>query len=254
MTDDFVTKRLYGSGSFDISFFDSAVDRYVKNQSLIATLSGNGNIRNRLLGGAASSGKDASHVREPPLLQSARVKRKLKTIVPPEPCGTDLPDTSENAQIVAAKNSEIDGDDSSYNDADSYRSSGGSMPHILTATSDSASITSAGTSTNTLSTFKEPVYYTYSTFPEHLDPALFGKPRPMSSAVMVEYDRQREQAGKFRRASSHMSETDNTTPQNVRRSSAITGQLAPVVRMTSYLNLWDIFAFCIANHRNWFET
>ena len=34
-----MTKRLYGSGEEDISFFDSAVDRYVKNQSLIANVS-----------------------------------------------------------------------------------------------------------------------------------------------------------------------------------------------------------------------
>ena len=175
------------------------------------------------------------------------MKRKLKTIVPPEPCGIDILDTSENAQIVAAKNSEIEGDDSSYNDADSYRSSAGSMPHILTATSDSASIASAGTAANTVSTFKEPVYYTYSTFPEHLDPALFGKPRPMSSAVMVEYDRQREKAGKFRRSSSHVSETDNATSQNIRRSSAITGQLAPVVRNKTYWMLFGIFLFCSLN-------
>lgn len=58
--------------------------------------------------------------------------------------------------------------------------------------------------------------------------ALFGKPRPMSSAVMAEYDRQREKAGKFRRASSHLEESDNLSSQNVRRSS-VTGQLAPAV-------------------------
>jgi hypothetical protein len=211
---------LYGSGSFDISFFDSAVDRYVKNQSF---LSGSGNIRNRLLGIGGSSVKDASQ-REPPMLQSARVKRKLKTIVPPEPCAIDLPDTSENALIVkASSNLPDEGDDSSPNDVDSYRSSGGAVPSILPTTSDATSITNNTSSDNT-----GPVYYTYRTFPEQLDSALFGKPRPMSSAVMAEYDRQRENAGKFRRASSHIEESDNLSSQNVRRSS-VTGQLAPAV-------------------------
>jgi hypothetical protein len=227
-----VTKRLYGSGSFDISFFDSAVDRYVKNQGLIAALSGSGNIRNRLLG-SSSSGKEFQQ-REPPLLQSARVKRKLKTIVPPPPCGNDLPDTRETAQIIAVASSKSpveESDDITYNDGDSYRSSSGSSPPIISATSGVASMASAGTSPNPQSfTNDSPVFFTYPIFPEHFDPALFGDPRPMSSAVMAEYDRQREKAGKFRRSSSNQ-ETDNTPTQNIRRSSAITGQLAPAVSL-----------------------
>jgi hypothetical protein len=224
--DDFVTKRLYGSGSFDISFFDSAVDRYVKNLGLIAAFSGSGNIRNRLLG--SSSSRKESQLREPPLLQSARVKRKLKTIVPPPPCGNDLPVRGETTHTVAALESLVAESDE-ISDADSYRTSSGSSPHILPATSDAASMTSAGISSNPQSfSNNSPVFYTYPTFPEHLDPALFGDPRPMSSAVMAEYDRQREKAGKFRRSSSNQ-ETDDTSRQNIRRSSSITGQLAPAV-------------------------
>lgn len=227
-TDDFVTKRLYGSGSFDISFFDSAVDRYVKNQSLIATLSGGGKIRNRLLG----SSPDAP-AREPPLLQSARVRRKLKTIVPPEPCGIDLPETSENALVVkAAPKLPVDDDDDeelSHVDENSFRSAPESVPRILAAGTDTSSIASAGTTNTPLSPSKGPVYYTYPTFPERLDPNLFGNPRPMSSAVMAEYDRQREKTGKFRRVSSLVEESDNNAAHNLRRNTAITGQLAPVV-------------------------
>ena len=34
MVDDFVTKQLYGSGEVDISFIDTAVDLYVRNNGL----------------------------------------------------------------------------------------------------------------------------------------------------------------------------------------------------------------------------
>ena len=229
-TDDFVTKRLYGSGSFDISFFDSAVDRYVKNQSLIATLSSGGSIRNRFLGGGASN-KDSTQPREPPLLQSARMKRKLKTIVPPPPCGIDLPNTSEKEKMLLQE----DNDDAPQNDTDSYYSM--STPHIRS--SDTASIASTGTSPKVESSFSfEKAVYSYSVFPELLNPSLFGKPRPMSSAVMAEYDRQREKAGKFRRSSS-VEEPENTARQNVRRSPRITGTIAASV------SLLDMFMYTL---------
>lgn len=216
MKDDFVTKRLYGSGSFDISFFDSAVDRFVRNQGLLASLSGNGNVRNRLLGSVVT-GKDSSHPKQPPLLQTARVKRKLKTIVPPEPSGVYLPETGENGIVLTVEPlMEEIGDENSTTDMLSVASKDESLNHTSTTPS------------------KAPVYYTYPTFPEHLNPELFGESRPISSAILAEYDRQREQAGKFRRATVTDEHTDVTTLQNVRRSSTITGQLASVVS----LNYW----------------
>ena len=215
MKDDFVTKRLYGSGSFDISFFDSAVDRFVRNRSLLASLSGSGNVRNRLLGSVVP-GKDSSHPKLPPLLQTARVKRKLKTIVPPEPSGVYLPGISKNGIMLAVEPqlTEEIGDENS---------SEGSTQHTTT---DIIAIAPS----------KAPVYYTYPTFPERLDDALFGESRPISSAILAEYDRQREQAGKFRRATA-VEHTDGTKLQNIRRSSTITGQLASVVS----LNDWCLF-------------
>ena len=221
---------MYGSGSFDISFFDSAVDRYVKNQSLIATA---GNIRNRFLGGPTSSGKDSALPREPPLLQSARVKRKLKTIVPPEPCGIDLPESIENTNVQTPSPDLPDEgeDNSSRTDNNSYRSS---APNdiILNVVTDAASVTSARTAPDVGSSNMGPTYYTYPTCPEQLNPALFGTPRPMSSAVMAEYDRQREKVGKFRRASTSVEEADNSSAANLRRSAAaVTGRLAPSVSL-----------------------
>jgi hypothetical protein len=90
MFDNFITKRLYGSGEADVAFFDLAVDRFLKNAGLFADVD---------LGGRLSSGfkssepKQSSKSRpgarrtkssftkrgnEAPLLQSARVHRKLK--------------------------------------------------------------------------------------------------------------------------------------------------------------------------------
>lgn len=36
MFDNFITKRLYGSGEADVAFFDMAVDRFLKNAGLFA--------------------------------------------------------------------------------------------------------------------------------------------------------------------------------------------------------------------------
>eukprot|EP00804_Cyclotella_cryptica_P013105 CCRYP_002372-RA/>CCRYP_002372-RA protein AED:0.02 eAED:0.02 QI:172/1/1/1/0.66/0.75/4/39/1339 len=240
MFDDFVTKRLYGSGSFDISFFDSAVDRYVKNQSFIATLSGSGNIRNRLLSSASSSSNPRLSDRGPPLLQSAREKRKLKTIVPPEPCGVDLPVTTANALVFKIPPKLQDEDEEghvSHADSDNNLSPGDGFSHILSIGGDVRSITSASS--------EIPSYYSYPTFPD-LDPRLFGSPRPMSSAVMAEYDRQREKAGKFRRVSSLVEEADINSTQNIRRSSAITGQLAPVEKLLSSAEVETFTIFFIS--------
>eukprot|EP00579_Thalassiosira_antarctica_P013794 CAMPEP_0201947094 /NCGR_PEP_ID=MMETSP0903-20130614/54759_1 /ASSEMBLY_ACC=CAM_ASM_000552 /TAXON_ID=420261 /ORGANISM="Thalassiosira antarctica, Strain CCMP982" /LENGTH=1385 /DNA_ID=CAMNT_0048490219 /DNA_START=26 /DNA_END=4183 /DNA_ORIENTATION=+ len=232
MFDDFVTKRLYGSGEADISFFDTAVDRYVRNNGLVANVRGmvresSGGVRGdagsgstplqgsvkggirKMFGGRGGSGPapppHANGEKDPPLLQSARVKRELKTIVPPEPCGVDLPDNEEgieNAMVVhvTTKREEVVPDES-----------------------DDVSIASASTTASKLDSGR--VYYHYPTFPEQLDPNLFGEPRPMSSAVRAEYDRQREKVGKFRRTTSTELEAAGLVEgENSRRSSAISGQ------------------------------
>ena len=273
MFDDFVTKRLYGSGEADISFFDTAVDRYVRNNGLVANVRGMvrensaGNSGDK--GGAAKGGERGGSGRrirklfagrgggggrppspsnfndaDPPLLQSARVKRKLKTIVPPEPCGVDLPEEEEGKTVVknglvvrvmtkreAAAADIIDPSPASALEEylDDAGGDGGGVGDDGTVTSAS---TSASKSTAASKQRKKGgrVYYHYPTFPEHLDPKLFCTPRPMSSAVLSEYDRQRENVGKFRRTSSAMEEAAAAKEnENIRRSTAISGgQLGPV--------------------------
>jgi len=238
MFDDFVTKRLYGSGEADISFFDSAVDRYVRNNGLVANVRGivrernNGAaggkeatprgslrkmIKERTTGGGGGASSNAKE-NDPPMLQSAHVKRELKTIVPPEPCGVDLPESVaeggvENAMVVhvTTKREEVNvGDEED----------------------DDVSVTSASTAASHAKQTGR-VYYHYPTFPEELDENLFGTPRPMSSAVRAEYDRQRENVGKFRRTNSGNKNKEDscegTGASSAARSAAVTGQTGPVV-------------------------
>merc|ERR1712176_840619 len=87
MFDEFITKRLYGSGAADVIFFGHAVDKYLKvNRSLVAGMKMLG-----LGGKVMGSGGSNTTSKDEPLLQSARVHRKLKTLVPPEPSGASLP-------------------------------------------------------------------------------------------------------------------------------------------------------------------
>ena len=286
MFDDFVTKRLYGSGEADISFFDTAVDKYVKNQSLIANVSasigrnvgggGGGNagggagrgdgaatgagarIRNFFGGGPSPSNAAAkanNGEKDQPLLQSARAKHTLKTIVPPEPCGADLPErTVENATVVRVLPKSDDVVEEEYtgvDEDDDYRS-GDSFPRAIASTSDAASVTSTSTTASKANkTSKGRVYYHYPTFPERLDPELFGTPRPMSSAVMAEYDRQRENAGKFRRMSSKDGDgAGSVASQNARRNATITGQLGPAVSSICQLNVLAVSIVSLISHRS----
>ncbi len=246
MFDDFVTKRLYGSGEADISFFDSAVDRYVRNNGLVANV--RGMVRDTSGGGGLSSsgksgdtptaskgfrkmfgggrGKNSAgyniNSKDPPMLQSARVKRELMTIVPPEPCGVDLPDAIvesgvENATVVRVTTARQEAQ----------------VVAAVVDDDDSASVASSSTAASAVKQTTGRVYYHYPTFPEHLNHDLFGTPRPLSSAVRAEYDRQRENVGKFRQALANgmddASDSSKTAGASSARSAAVTGQLGPVV-------------------------
>jgi hypothetical protein len=243
MFDDFVTKRLYGSGEADIAFFDTAVDRFVKNQSLLRRVAASRNASNGSSGkenqslgpgkrlrnllasrggggtnaGGTSLGDDGEN--GAPLLQSARVKRKLKTIVPPEPCGSDLPEGRgpENALMV-----QVSSERTVKEDIDDDGSGS-----VISASTSSSKPVSSG-----------PIYYHYPTFPDRFEPEMFGTPRPMSSAVTAEYDRQRENAGKFRQTAS----SAESAPQNTRRAG---GQLGPVV--SEMLCLYEISQLLISS-------
>lgn len=173
----------------------------------------------KMFGGGRGAGMGASSTssnprdRDPPLLQSARVKRELKTIVPPEPGGLDLPDGIAEGKgvsngvvvLVVAKKEDADDTDN-----------------------DDASVASASTAASAAKHTGR-VYYHYPTFPAKLDSELFGTPRGMSSAVRAEYDRQRENVGKFRRSVSSGGVDDSgdgvkeTVGASSARSAVVTG-------------------------------
>ena len=106
MFDEFITKRLYGVSASDISFFDHAIDIFNKRKvraldtSAHPVLNSTGTAPvessmrrfvNRVKGSTNAPIED-----DKPLLQSARVHRKLKTIVSPEPSTEGL---EENVDV-----------------------------------------------------------------------------------------------------------------------------------------------------------
>ncbi|VEU36838.1 unnamed protein product [Pseudo-nitzschia multistriata] len=195
MYDNFVTKRLYGSGESDVAFFDLAVDRFLKSAGILSNV----DVGGRLLqaAGMSRSSSNTNMSGEPrtntpsrsyqkatePLLQSARVHRKLKTIVPPEPCQEDLPEIPQNGEVGASASEQ----------------------------SDEKSVGSGSTSSRTSSAYqsvqdkaaeilnKSKRRYTYDTFPSEFREDFFSTPRPLSAAVLAEFDRQKKDAAQFRR-------------------------------------------------------
>eukprot|EP00586_Coscinodiscus_wailesii_P017301 CAMPEP_0172491030 /NCGR_PEP_ID=MMETSP1066-20121228/21689_1 /TAXON_ID=671091 /ORGANISM="Coscinodiscus wailesii, Strain CCMP2513" /LENGTH=1419 /DNA_ID=CAMNT_0013259831 /DNA_START=315 /DNA_END=4573 /DNA_ORIENTATION=- len=191
MFDDFITKRLYGSGESDVTFFDHAIDKYVKSNPEPQSAIGRMFRMNK-----------PTETKKSPLLQSARVHRKLKTIVPPEPSCADLPlpgveeggTTKLGDAFVSVVHVELDDTASvgSHSTGGGSRYSYGSAPQRqkkppVVETNEELE---HGTSK-----YK----YKYTVFPEQLDPKMFGTPRPLPSAVLAEFDRQREDAARFRR-------------------------------------------------------
>ena len=195
MYDDFVTKRLYGSGESDVAFFDLAVDRFLKSAGILSNV----DVGGRLLQAAgmssqklATSGKRASipgfgyEKTTGPLIQSARVHRKLKTIVPPEPSQEDLPHISQKEGVVTVSEQQL-------------------------GTSDDRSVGSASTSSLASDAYKNvqdkaaeilvksKFRYEYEDFPSEFCEELFSAPRPLSAAVLAEFDRQKKDAAQFRR-------------------------------------------------------
>ncbi len=190
MYDNFVTKRLYGSGESDVAFFDLAVDKFLKSAGLLSNV----DVGGRLLQAArmsrssttSTSAKGESRPSRTyqkttePLLQSARVHRKLKTIVPPEPCQEDLPHTSQSGDGVTVV--------SDVSDERSVGSASASSDVYRSVQDKAAEILS-----------KSKIRYTYETFPTEFNDDLFSTPRPLSAAVLAEFDRQKKDAAQFRR-------------------------------------------------------
>jgi len=241
MFDDFMTKRLYGSTDADIAFFDTAVDMILKSYGRMSNV----DVKGRVMGaaeaaaGSADGGGDGTNIRRSfgflrrgnatasmrsltdkpngPLLQSARVHQSLKTIVPPEPSGVDLPSADTIEELMKdAVISTVDDDDISVGST----STAGTHSTKGTRTSTRSGVSSiTGGGGGSAAPPKSPsalrrrqerinpaekqLCYTYPAFPSELNADLFGEPRPLPQAVMAEFDRQREDAAKFRRSASH---------------------------------------------------
>jgi pentatricopeptide repeat protein len=207
MFDNFITKRLYGSGEADVAFFDLAVDRFLKTQGIMSNV----NVASRFRRGSGvrlnrNNSRAPSESKKEPLLQSARVHRKLKTIVPPEPSGEGLPpipfessELSGGAVLTRLKSQEDFADDASVGSV----STQGTHSTRGTATkSDGSPRRSRKKSIQAQAAEilqKNRYRYTYPTFPAEFENELFGVPRPLPSAVIAEFDRQKKDAARFRR-------------------------------------------------------
>ena len=194
MFDNFITKRLYGSGEADVAFFDMAVDKFLKSAGLLSNVDVGGRLLQatglrQQAGGSsllwAAGGPMAKKDGEP-LLQSARVHRKLKTIVPPEPSAEDLPPITNIEGVMTVQEKEIPDDISIGSASTSSRSQG--VDAYKSVQDKAAEILG-----------KQKIRYVYETFPSEFRDDLFGIPRPLPAAVITEFDRQRKDAAQFRR-------------------------------------------------------
>jgi hypothetical protein len=210
MFDNFITKRLYGSGEADVAFFDLAVDRFLKNAGILSNVDVGGRLwqaaglTDRLTQqgdrrGGAKRGIAAGFTFKKevePFLQSARVHRKLKTIVPPEPCIEDLPPIDQVEGIVSISESAVAADDVSLGSAST--SSRGQVSDAYRKVQDKAAEILG----------KQKLRYTYDTFPSEFREEYFATPRPLPAAVIAEFDRQKKDAAQFRRKKSVLQPKD----------------------------------------------
>lgn len=229
MFDDFVTKRLYGSGEADVTFFDQAVDSFLKTQGILSNV----DVSGRFLAvsgvtdsrrsaknffrtqssrkGPSSIPSQATKTREP-TLQSARVHRKLKTIVPPEPSSEGLPPPplgqNDGGPVVAEYQDEMNDDASVSSSSTMGTNSTQGTPRLssspLRTSRKAASIQDKAAEILQKSKYR----YTYATFPSELDSSLFGEPRPLPPSVIEEFDRQKKDAARFRRKKSRGADKD----------------------------------------------
>ncbi len=262
MFDEFVTKRLYGSGASDVAFFDRAIDTYLKvsrfsmdrsyhAESLTSSFQTNANTKsnfnsvmdkennasgksrpssapaspNRYSASSSTMRKLFDRVRpstDPytikkegpqPLIFSARVHKKLKTIVPPEPSSEDLFDSNGNVYGNSNgnnnENNNDNGKDNGYGHYDSkiendsvsvsLTSMESKGTHDTALSSPLASFENGDVDENDKDDEECKKIFTYNVFPSKLDKKLFGKPRPLPAAVLTEFERQKENAAQFRK-------------------------------------------------------
>lgn len=202
MFDNFITKRLYGSGEADVAFFDMAVDRFLKNAGIFSDV----DIRGRLSSANIRLRRNAR--KDEPLIQSSRVHRKLKTIVPPEPSSEGLQPPSSTTDEGAEPT-----DDGSVQSSGSNR-----KERTLSA------LTRIQEKAAEIYERKKQPKYRYETFPSELNEDLFGDPRPLPSAVIAEFDRQRKDAARFKRKGV---KTPKDAKQHIHRAHATVDPIVP---------------------------
>ena len=249
MFDNFITKRLYGSGEADVAFFDNAVDRFLKSAGLFSNVDLSGRLRGG--GGKAPKRRNGSwskstvrRVNVEPLLQSARVHRKLKTIVPPEPTADGLP---ENLEEILADVTEITTVGSTLVDADDDISvlsnrSGSTAGSSLRSQTPIRSRKTAQEKADELMNKKKVTRYTYPLFPPELNGDLFGTPRPLPAAVIAEFDRQRKDAAQFRRKSGRNKQADDGTTHITRAHSTLEPATPPSPEVSTFTVFFMAFA------------
>jgi len=232
MFDTFITKRLYGSGEADVAFFDMAVDRFLKSAGMFSDVDLGGRIASNFNKPYDKRGnqnkkkppKSSAYVKnEDPLLQSARVHRKLKTIVPPEPTGEGLPPHPVliDDDIVVTASSTADADDSSVHSASTAGTRGTTLSQTSKASTPYKSVQEKAAE---ILEKQKMARYTYAAFPSELNAELFGTPRPLPAAVTAEFDRQRKDAARFRRKAKHQPK-DKTT--HIQRAHSTVDPVAP---------------------------
>lgn len=115
--------------------------------------------------------------------------------MPPEPCQEDLPG-SQNGELVSDMSDEKSVGSASTS-SDRYKSVQDKAAEILSKTK---------------------LRYTYDTFPSEFVDDNFSIPRPLSAAVLAEFDRQKKDAAQFRRKKPVL--TSKNTRNGLRRSSS----------------------------------
>ena len=230
MFDSFITKRLYGSGEADVAFFDMAVDRFLKNAGYLSDVDVGGRLMHvgglvassvtgapmsnnsqdtrpgskppqaplsKLRNAVSTKGKD-------PILQSSRVHRKLKTIVPPEPSGEGLPPHiipgSGSDGVNLPTSVDVANKDDQPDDSRSIGSASSVSTRETGTNGGTSNYKSVQDKAAEIMEKQKKNRYTYEIFPSEFNAELFGTPRPLPSAVISEFDRQRKDAAKFSRS------------------------------------------------------
>lgn len=199
MFDFFITKRLYGSGANDITFFDLAIDSHLKRKkfTLDRSLHSESDVPERKEPPASSIVNFFGKIRREfedvmeskPLLCSSAVRQRLKTIVPPEPSNlsTSEPNLTESddENSVESKKSKVTNDTAMSSPISSFESPGnGGIDNCYMEQSD---------------IFTSARKFSYPVFPSKLDNQLYGTPRPLPPAIVSEFERQKENAAQFRK-------------------------------------------------------